>query len=232
MATPQSSSNPEDRQPEGEQIWYELYRTLRPSILAWVYSSGVSSWRGQESDVADDILQETFIRTLKYDRLVEQGKVLPIQSLTSFSRTVAHNCFKDFRRKELRLVRFTPQDSTDAPFMVIYDDDADPSEIALNNLRRAYVLQLLARLIKNFPLRQRTALLTDLANLADFSEERDVLRIAFQAADIELRDYLRPLPTVAAERSRHAASLCIAYKRLKRTFHMRYSSFVRADFYV
>lgn len=217
------------QQADNEQIWCELYRTLRPCILSWVYASRVPSWHGQENDVIEDILQETLLRTLKYCRLVEDGEALPIRSLTHFSKTIAHHYLQDLRRKDVRLVHFTPQEYCETSFVIIYDDDVDPADIALRNLQRKHVLELLARLIVDFPPQQRSALLTDLANETNFSEEPDVLRSAFYMVNIELRTYQRPRSTTPAERSRHSASLCIAYKRLKTTFHRRYHGFTAYD---
>ena len=211
-----------DRQPINEYVWYELYGTLRPYVLGWVYSSGVSAWHGQENDIADDILQEAVIRTLKYIRLAESGKSLPIHSMTCFSRTVAHNHFRDLRRRELRLIRPSLQDG-EAAFVMAQGEDIDPSEIALDGLIRISMLMTMARIIVDFPTKQRTALLVDLANHTDLSDEQNVLRTAFSSVGIDLREYCRALPDDPLERGRHAASLSMAYKRLKQSFH-RYSS--------
>ena len=79
----------------------------------------------------------------------------------------------------------------------------------------------LARMIVDFPTKQRTALLIDLANHADLSEEDNQLQTAFASVDIDLRDYRRVLPNDPLERSRHAASLSMAYKRLRRSFRLK-----------
>ncbi len=222
MAIHQAFFDTSDHRSAGDQIWCELYSTLRPYILAWVYSSGVTSWHGQENDIADDILQEAIIRTLKYTKQAESGKNLPIHSITCFSRTVAQNHFRDLRRRELRLVRPTLHDNDEVPFFVSQSEQVDPSEVALEGLARRSLLLALARIIADFPDKQRTALLTDLANHADFADEQCPLRSAFVAVGIDLHAYRRPLPINPAERSRHAASLSMAYKRLKQTFSVSY----------
>ncbi|GAC1368294.1 MAG: hypothetical protein NVS2B12_34650 [Ktedonobacteraceae bacterium] len=224
MAICQPYSNTTDYYTASDHVWYELYNALRPYILGWVYSSGVSSWHGQENDIADDILQEAVIRTLKYTKLVECGRGLPIKSMTCFGRTVAHNHFRDLRRRELRLVRPTIQDGTEAIlFFVAQDEEEDPADIALDRLMRISMLMTLARIIVDFPLKQRTALLIDLANHADLNEDQSNLHRAFLEVGIELRDYCCKPSSDPLERSRHAASLSMAYKRLRQTFHLQAS---------
>jgi DNA-directed RNA polymerase specialized sigma24 family protein len=203
-----------------DHVWCELYTTLRPYILGWVYSSGVSSWHGQENDIVDDILQEAVIRTLKYTKLAESGTCLPIHSMTCFGRTVAHNHFRDLRRRELRLIRPTSQDGNETMFVLSQDEEVDPADIALDRLMRISLLIVLARIIVDFPLKQRTALLIDLANHADLSEEHSHLQAAFLEVGINLHDYKCVLSSDPLERSRHAASLSMAYKRLKQTFNL------------
>lgn len=208
-----------DRQMVSDQVWSELYSTLRPYILSWVYSSGVASWHGQEHDIADDILQEAVIRTLKYTRLVAKGTGAPIHSITCFSRTVAHNHFRDLRRRELRLIR--PSQDSDLLFLPLDGEEVDPSEIALESLMRISVLIALARIIIDFPTKQRIAILIDLANHADLSDDENPLQTAFTTVGIDLREYCRPLADDPLERSRHAASLSMAYKRLRQSFHLQ-----------
>ncbi|HTI14089.1 MAG TPA: hypothetical protein VL461_05875 [Dictyobacter sp.] len=210
---------------ENEYVWSELYCALRPYILGWVYSSGVSSWHGQENDVADDILQEAIIRTLKYTRLAENGDVLPIHSVTCFGRTVAHNHFRDLRRRELRLLRPMSPDG-DVSLLFCEGEEVDPSEVALERLMLTSLLMGVARIIAEFPLKQRTALLIDLANHANPDDEQRHLESAFAAVGISLSEYRRALPADPLERSRHAASLSMAYKRLKQAFRRQVYDFM------
>ncbi len=208
--------------PSSERVWSELYCSLRPSIVSWVYSSGVSSWLGQEHDIADDILQEAIIRTLKYSRLVESGLAHPIVSITSFGRTVAQNHFRDLRRRELRLVRPTTSDEAELTLFDLVGADVDPAEVALDELSRFSLLLVLACIIATFPTRQRSALLTDLARLADLDDEQCPLRAAFFSVGIDLAAYHSPPSPDPLMRSRHAASLSMAYKRLRQIFHAEY----------
>ena len=214
----------DERQTISDRVWRELYSTLRPYILGWVYSSGVTSWHGQEHDIADDILQEAVIRTLKYTRLAENGLGLPIHSMTCFGRTVAHNHFRDLRRRELRLIRPTTQDG-EVSYLLYSGEEIDPSEVALDSLMRISILMTLARIIVDFPVKQRTALLIDLANHTDLTDETSPLKTAFMAVNINLCEYQRALPPDPLERSRHAASLSMAYKRLRQTFQVNAHDF-------
>ncbi|WP_151755320.1 hypothetical protein [Dictyobacter vulcani] len=91
---------------------------------------------------------------------------------------------------------------------------------------RISVLMALARLIVDFPIKQRTALLIDLANHADLSGETSQLLSAFQAVGIDLRAYRCTLSRDPLERSRHAASLSMAYKRLRQTFQYHEQDFM------
>jgi hypothetical protein len=77
------------------------------------------------------------------------------------------------------------------------------------------VIVTAAHIVANFPNQQRAALLMDLANTSDFNEPPTLLERALSAEGIQLRDYSGPLPTEPSMRSRHAAHLCIAYKRLR-----------------
>ncbi len=218
MAIRQPYSNTTDLYTASDRVWCELYSSLRPYILGWVYSSGVSSWHGQENDITDDILQEAVIRTLKYTKLAESGRSLPINSMTCFGRTVAHNHFRDLRRRELRLVRPNIQEGAESAFFMTQDEEEDPADIALDRLMRISLLMVLARIIVDFPLKQRTALLIDLANHADLNGEQSHLHEVFLEVGVELQDYCQALSSDPLERSRHAASLSMAYKRLRQVF--------------
>jgi hypothetical protein len=109
------------------------------------------------------------------------------------------------------------------PFMVM-EDHADPSEIALEGLSRKALLVVLAQMIAKFPCKQRTALLIDLANLSDVSDESDSLQAAFLEVGIRLYDYRCTLPAEPSERGKHSALLSTAYKRLKHTFRSNWNN--------
>ena len=73
---------------------------------------------------------------------------------------------------------------------------------------------MLAREIVKFPCKQRKALLVDLANRMSFETKPTVLQKAFLNVGIQLEEYRQPLPESVKERSRDAALLHYAYKRI------------------
>ncbi|HLZ61534.1 MAG TPA: hypothetical protein VKR06_31700 [Ktedonosporobacter sp.] len=209
---------------ESEQIWFQLYSTLRPSIAAWVYASDVAVWHGQENDIVEDILQETAIRIHKYMQQVEKGVNPPILSMRGFSKAVAHNHFQDLRRKDARLLHFPRYEGRDtATLIIMRNDDVDPAEIAHEALTRLSLLMTAVHIIVSLPQKQRTALLIDLANLSQEDEKYEPLQTAFLHVGIRLHDYRQALPTNTLERGRHAALLSIAYKAVRQKFRSRES---------
>jgi len=84
-----------------------LYIVLRKQVKSWIYSSNISSWRGQEDDLVEDIVQEAITRTFEHIRQVECGEAKPVASLKAFSRTLTHNYYQDLRRHDLRLATCT-----------------------------------------------------------------------------------------------------------------------------
>lgn len=198
--------------------WEELYRILPPYVLSCIRCAGIPVWYRQEYDLVEEIVQETVVRIFTYTQKVERGKALPIHSLQHFSRMVAHNHCEDLRRKGCR---FTATSYDEA----LADPDersgnwVDPIEQVLEDMMLAHLFPEVARRIADFPRKQRTALLIDLANLSDFDESVDTtftpLEQAFLAVGIHLVDYRGPLSDDVAARSRHSASLSYAYRRLR-----------------
>lgn len=204
-------------QSDDSAVWCELYNSLRPYILACVYTSKVSCWHGQEQDIAEDVVQETIIRTMKYARQAKAGYTPPIYSLMCFGRTVAYNHIRDLRRRDLRLIRPEFSDQQIADDSSQFVKAVDPSEIALKELTHYTLWKSVALVIAKFPEKQRDALLIDLAMRADFQDGHSSLWSAFLSVGIDLRDYHQPLSADPLVRGRHAALLSIAYKRLRQT---------------
>ena len=198
-----------------EQQWRDLYVWLLPLVEMWVYYADVPSWQGQQKEIAEDITQEALFRTFRYSQRADQGELRPITSLKSLSRTIAQNYFRDRRKKDRCLVRPTPE----APFPEagsLADEQIDPSQIAVDRMMLSAVIVAAARTVMKFPQGQRVALLTDLANTADFGEQPGLLEQALSEEGISLRDYSQPISQEQGGRNRHAALLCIAYKRLRK----------------
>jgi DNA-directed RNA polymerase specialized sigma24 family protein len=200
---------------DDEQIWNDLFTWLLAVVEKWVLYADVSCWRGQQREVSEDIAQEALLRTFKYTQRAQQGEVQPVVSLKSLSKVIAQNYFRDRRRKDQLLVRpFQNEESEQLAFAT--HDIVDPAEIALDHLIFCTAIVMAAQVVAQFPLQQRTALLTDLANISDFDAPPTLLEQSLSIEGIRLRDYHRPLPTEPAQRGRFAAHLCIAYKRLRK----------------
>lgn len=192
-----------------DQIWGLLYSTLRPTISNWVYSSRVSSWRGQETDLIEDILQETVVRTF-----VSLDSGADIHNVTGFGSTVAYRLFVDMRRRDLKLTR--PSESvTPEVLFATADEQVDPADIAIERLFRISLLETVLSFIKDFPTKQREALFVDMARRTNFLDEDSPLLVALAQMHIKLQDYLQLVPKSHKEATQMASLRSIAYKRLR-----------------
>jgi DNA-directed RNA polymerase specialized sigma24 family protein len=198
-----------------EEVWYDLYVWLLPLIEKWVYYANVVSWRGQQKEIAEDIAQEAVMRTFHYSQRANRGEVREIESLKSLGRTIAQNHFRDRRKKDWCLLRPTENEAMSFAHLLI-NERIDPALLALDHLIFTSMIISAAHTLAKFPPRQRSAILTDLANCSDFDASPTLLEQALHTEGIRLRDYHRPLPDEPAERSKHAVHLCIAYKRLRK----------------
>jgi DNA-directed RNA polymerase specialized sigma24 family protein len=196
-----------------EISWQKLYSLLRPLVKRWVYSSGVSSWKGQEDDVVDDIVQEAITRLFQYTQRAERGEVVPIETIEHMIKVVALNYCRDLKRRERRLLRSSADellygehiDSTHA---------VDPAEIAIDEVFQEWLFERVSVEIIKFPEKQRNALLIDLAFRMHFAVQPTSLQRAFLRRGIRLQDFRVPAPKNPAEKNRHLSSLSTAYKRL------------------
>lgn len=203
-----------------EQLWSLLYAALGSTIRGWVYSSKVPSWRGQEQDLAEDILQETVVRIFCYAQQAEQEEVQEIRHITRFGKTIAYRHFVDLRRKALNLTCLETIDGAERGALVPPMASDDPAEEVIECLWLASLFMAVGIIIASFPKGQRTALLVDLAKRVDPLENESPLQSAFSQAGIKLQDYLQYLPRTQQERARQTALLSVAYRRLRDTlFH-------------
>ncbi len=58
MTLPSAFSEPLRLTLANASKWSKLYSFLRPRVERWVYSSHISSWRGQEEDLVDECLAD------------------------------------------------------------------------------------------------------------------------------------------------------------------------------
>lgn len=196
-------------------VWNAFYPALRSFVRSLVHSFHVQSWRGQEDDIVDDILQETARRMIERQQKAEHREAPPIQTFERMAIVTASNYCKDMRRRDRRLVRL-PEGaySPDVLEVISERDIVDLSDEAAERLYQGGLFALLAREIVKFPYKQRKALLIDLANRMSFEAKPTLLQKAFLNEGIRLEEYRQPLPESPKERSKSAALLYYAYKRI------------------
>ncbi|HEX4714671.1 MAG TPA: hypothetical protein VH164_07065 [Ktedonobacteraceae bacterium] len=187
--------------------WGESYPQLHAQARRLVNRMKIPNWLGQEEDVAWDIVQESMRKAFEYSQKCGEK---PVQSLAGLLCTTAQNCTFDLRRREKRLCR----ESTRVPQEFV-DHEAQFSELAIEHVYHERIFRALAREIAHFPLKQRRALLADLAERMAFGEKPTTLQAAFRAEGIRLEEYRHLRPQSELERSRNAALLYQAYRRLK-----------------
>lgn len=215
MSQQANFSDPSRPEFGSDAFWNSLYSSLRPKVKSLVYSSGISSWRGQEEDLVDDIIQETIVRVLKVFRRAENGEYSQIVSPKALSFVVARHYYEDLRRRDKRLLRNTTNDHL-LENIGAGQSHVDPSELAVNNLFLEWLYVKFSLEVVKFSQKQRIALLIDLANRMDFSVAPTTLQKAFLEVGIQLQDYQKPLPEDPVERTRIAANTSLAYKRTQR----------------
>ncbi len=209
-----------------EPSWEELYRLLTNFMRKYISSSGIASWCGQEQDLVEDIVQESICRVYDYFRKIERAEAPVVLSIYHFSKAVAYRYYQDRRRKDKRLVR-----SHDEVFCD--NRSVDTIESLHEEMSREAALNKAAHIIVAFPPKQRQAVLRDLANRSadtpegdeaaqwdreEQEEELEALERAFMAVNIRLADYQCALPLDRKERSRHASSLSIGYRKLHQEY--------------
>jgi len=198
-----------------EATWQKFYGTLRPFARYLVYSLHISAWTGQEEDMIEDIVQETMRRMIERARKAERGEAEPIYSLKHMAVVTARNYCKDLRRAERRLCHVALEDLDPAP-RAGEDEHLYPLEEVTEKTYQESLFLTIAHEVARFPVKQRQALLIDLANRMSFDSGPTPLQKAFLREGIQLKAYQQLLPKNPLERSRHAALLTYAYQRVAR----------------
>lgn len=197
-----------------EIFWNKLYSLLRPLVKRWVYNSGVSSWKGQEDDVVDDIVQEAIFRLLKYALNADRGESAPIEIPEHMVIVIARNCFIDKLRKDGRLVRYETDDRSSLEHFV-KASPVDPSEIAFNHVYHAWLFIKLADFVVTVSIKQQKALLRDLAQRMHFGQTPTPLQQAFADRGLDLRQHRNWKSVNKREQSQHASNLSLSYKKIE-----------------
>jgi len=197
-----------------DAFWEVLYPRLSVLIRSWVHSAGVSTWKCQEPDLVEDIVQtaiEKIFKSLKDAR--ERHAV--IDSVSAWSIKIARNCFYDLIRRESRLLHFSQNEmeagEQQLPALELLVDSTLEIE---EKLYEEWAIAASAQTIATFSTKLRQAILADLANRTCFDEESSTLQQAFLAAGIRLQDYQRAPSPDPVERGRQSALRSLAYKRV------------------
>lgn len=201
-----------------EQTWVNLINLLRVRTRRLVYSARVVSWRGQEEDIIEDVVQETIRRIFERYQRAERGEALPIYSPEHMAVRIARNYLMDMRRHDCRLQRISSEcsylEEACSP-----GDGLNSFEMALEHVMQEELFAQLAHVIVLFPEKRRTALLIDLANRMCLHVELTPLQKAFLAEGIDFQAYQQALPTDSAGRARHSALMNLAYKQITMIMH-------------
>ena len=199
-----------------EENWKVLRSLLHAQARHFVNTMSITAWRGQEDELAEDIVQETIERTLERARKAANGQAVPVYALKNMMCVIAANYCKDVRRRDKRLLHMGMENE---PLNVYHFQDitVDCARTAIEEVYQEEMFNRIAHTIVEFPAKQRDALLIDIANRMSFDEQPTPLQQAFVDVGIALRDYKQPLPEEPAARSRYNTSLHYAYKRLTAT---------------
>ena len=200
---------------EDTSMWLEISTTLLPVVKRHVHHVGLQSHIGQESDVIQDIIQETVVRTFIQMQRAQRGEVPPVLSPRYFAKRVAHNHLLDIARKESRLVRPTCDATIQEQAMI--ENWADSIEDVLDDIEKEPLFIRIAQVIVSLPEKRRRALLIDLAMHTAFDKRPGPLQRALAKEHINLEMYCNALPKnlTEQEKQRHAALLSQAYKHVR-----------------
>ena len=205
--------------PTTPEEWQTLSKTLLAYIKNYLYTLSIVHWHGNEVDLAEDVLQETYVRALQFTHKNTTHESAPsINNFEAFCKTVAQRYILDLRRRDKRLVASIDDDHfTITHASALLSDD--PVELAIEHIDVYSSMIMFSQAILRLPEVQRTSILVDLAQKTDFDDEcPSPLEVAMTFVGIPLRLYNRNLPSDPVLRSRHNASLSIAYRRLRLAF--------------
>ena len=176
--------------------WNALYPLLMPMVRTWVYQAEVPSWRGQECDIAWDVVQAALRKTFDYALNAKQHGIV-IASLERLSIVIARNQLRDQRRKDNRLLHLEPvADSSEMEASIFVEDD--PAEDILERHYEAWLFGEIAKEVSLFPEKTRLAVYIELARRlqaqGDLCGDPTPLRQAFLDEGIDLKEFIYLLP--------------------------------------
>lgn len=197
--------------------WHSIYCKLTRKVTKWVSTAKVATWLTQREDIVADIVQETMIRALRRIEEGNSGERTPVRCAESMCNRIAHNCFIDMIRHDqhlLPLIDVAIGPSRKNLFIGVGQEE-DTASVAEDNVFTASLFEVIVAEVINFPPKLRTALFIDLASRMSFKGKPTELQQAFLQAGIALHEYRCLVPSDPVARSRHAALVSLAYKRIR-----------------
>lgn len=198
-----------------ETLWENLSTVLKPRIKSWIRTHTLPSWRGQEDDIADDILQDTLEKLWRTFLKAEKGIGRAIEALERFAFRTARNCCIDRWRKDRRLLRLDDGDHS-------YEDQisrtqyVDPEEIVVDKEYEHWRCSEVSLHVLSFSPKSQLALLIEFASkLTGRGEPAGPLQRALLARGVDLNYYRRDMPADPKLKGRHASLVSQGYKKLR-----------------
>src|SRR5258708_3736384 len=82
-------------QTDDEVFWNtSFFQRLRPVARGWAYRANVVDWKGQENDIAEEIISTTALKLIQYQRACSETGIV-ITSLEHLTMVIARHCFLD-----------------------------------------------------------------------------------------------------------------------------------------
>lgn len=193
--------------------WHNTSCLVNRLVTKWVYSAKIATWLSQRDDIVADIVQDAMVRSLWRIQRGMTGELPPVRSVQSLCIRIAHNCFIDKIRSDRRLLPILANEPEQGQNRAVEEENL--SEVAAENVFTASLFEVIVAEVINFPRKLRTALFIDLASRMSFKGEPTALQLAFIQAGVALHEYRRQVPSDPVARSRHAALVSLAYKRIR-----------------
>ena len=193
--------------------WHTLYRQLTITVTRWVRSANLPTWKAQQEEIIDEIVQETMMKALKRIRRGESGELSPVYSVEGLCVCVAYNVFIDMVRHDRRFVPLATE-SRDDVSNDVPDNGQDYSEVAVDNVYNANLFGQVAVAIQAFPSKLRAALIIDLVSRMSFNGEATPLQQAMLSAGVDLEQYRGRRSSDPVARSRQASLASLGFKKI------------------
>ncbi len=215
-STHSAASSAQKSMPVTIEQWYQLSNRLYPYIKNCLYIYSTFHMMGGEAELAEDVLQETYLRALTF---AEKHGASAIENFEAFCTTTAQHYILDLQRKNKR---FSGSLDTEA-FSNLTNgtpECSDPANFVLEYLSLYHDMLIISEAVNSLPGKTRIAVLTDLANTMDLIEKQPTpLDRAMQEVGVEMHEYTHELPHDKKLRSQHASLLSQGYKRLRDTLN-------------